>query len=471
MSRWLLGGGLSVSVVSLAVYAMTVGMPVQKSEIPSEMETIYASMLKQAESLAARDRFAQALQEVQGIPRNSRSFQQAQEFQESWSKEVLQQALEQYRQGNLDQALVALRPIPFGVSVRSQAQAFQKAWTQEAKFLNQALSAATNRDWSSTLRSLEALRGTGTYTTPRVQTLLEQAIANAFDPSITTIRLATAPPVQSSPFTQPIAPLTQFTPPRLTPLAVDTESAIAQSEPRTAETTVASNPPAPSTRSAPVPVTPILPVPSLPPAPIASSELPSAPVARTESTQTPPATTLQENRTPQTIETSPQTQPSSTALPSPATSSDRNSEEIAQSEAGQREQTVAPQAVQPSSKLTAPSQPQPIPSSTENTSSTTARDEVQPSQQLPQAEVTPPLPVPAKVPSPSTIDNQPSQIEALPSEPSNPDLIAELPPAERALMLKPLDTQTLQKVTNVLQANTGTDQSSQPAQSNAVSAR
>lgn len=469
MSRWLLSGGLSVSVVSLAVYAMTVGMPVQKSEIPSEMETIYASMLKQAESLAARDRFAQALQEVQGIPRNSRNFQQAQEFQESWSKAVLQQALEQYRQGNLDQALAALRPIPFGINARSQAQAFQKAWTQEAKFLNQALSAAANRDWSNTLRSLEALRGTGTYTTPRVQTLLEQAIANAFDPSATTIRLATASPVPSSPSTQPIAPLTQFTPPKLTPLAVDTERAIAQSEPRIAETTVASNPPTPSTRTAPVPVTPILPIPSLPPAPIASSELPSAPVTRTESTQTPPAATLRENRDPQTIETSPQTQSSSTALPSPATSSDLTSEEIAQSGTTQREQTVAPQTVQPSSRLTAPPQTQPIFSSTETTPSATERNEVKPSQQLPQAEVTPPLTVPAKVPSPT--DNQPSQIADLPSEPLNSDLVAELPSTERALMLKPLDTQTLQKVTNVLQANAGTDQSSQPEQSNAASAR
>jgi hypothetical protein len=198
--------------------------------------------------------------------------------------------------------------------------------------------------------------------------------------------------------------------------------------------------------------------------------LPSAPIARAESTRTPPVATLQENRIPQTIETSPPTQPSTTLLP-PATSTERNSEEIAQSGVAQREQTALPQTVQPSRRLTVlpQTQPQSTPSLTENAPSETGRNEVQSSQQLPQAEITPPLPVPAKVPS--TTDNQLPKIEAPPAELLNPDLVAELPPAERALMLKPLDTQTLQKITNVLQANAGTNQSSQPGQSNTVSAR
>lgn len=446
MSRWILGGGLSVSVVSLALYAMTVGIPVQKSGIPNEMETIYANMLKQAESLASRDRFAQALQEVQGIPRNSRHFFQAQQFQESWSKEVLQQALEQYRQGKLDQAVASLKPIPSGASITSQAQAFRTAWTQEARFLNQALSAAANRDWSNALRSLEALRGTGTYTTPRVQTLLEQAIANAFDPSVTTIRLATAPHNQSAPYTQSIPPLTQFTPPRLTPLAVDTEAAIAQSEPRTADTTVATNPPAALNQTALVPVTPVLPVPSPPPAP--------STVVRSELTQTPVATP--QETVPQAISTSPQTQSSSTALPPPA-STQQNPEAVVQSKVTQREQVAVHQ-----------SQPRLIPPQSETTQ-TDIREVVQPSQQTPRT-VLPQLPSVSTRESspPSEIDNQLSQVETAPSESLSADLVAELPPAERTLMLKPLDTQTLQKVTKVLQANT---ESSQPGQRNAISTR
>ncbi|BAS60112.1 serine/threonine kinase (plasmid) [Leptolyngbya boryana IAM M-101] len=414
------------------------------------METIYANMLQQAESLASRDRFAQALQKVQGIPRNSRHFFQAQQFQESWSKEVLQQALEQYRQGSLDQALVSLKPIPSSASITSQVKAFRTAWTQEARFLNQALSAAANRDWSNTLRSLESLRGTGTYTTPRVQTLLEQAIANAFDPSATTIRLATTPVIQSVPFTLSIPPLTQFTPPKLTPLAVNTEKAIAQSEPHTAATTVATNSSAAPNRTAPVPVTPLLPVPSPPPAP--------STVARSEATQTPVAI-------PQAITTSPQTQSSSTALtPPPTVSGERTSGEIAQSELLQREQTATPQALQPSRELTVPSQ---SPAQPQGEPSQAERNEVQSPQQTLQTETASPQP-PSVPRSPIEIKNQAPQIETPPPEPLNADLVAEFSSAERILMLKPLDTQTLQKVTDVVQANAGTPKSSQPVESNAA---
>jgi hypothetical protein len=441
MSRWVLGIGLSASVASLALYAMTVGVPDQSSEIPNEMETIYASMLKQAEFLANHDRLAQAIQEIQGIPRNSRYFIKVQQFQESWSKEVLQQALEQYRRGNLDQAISLLKPIPSGTSIASQVQKFRTTWTQEARYLNLALSAATNRDWSNTLRSLEVLRGTETYTTPRVQTLIEQAITNAFDPSVTTIRLATAPSIQSAPSTQSTSPLTRFAPLKLVPLAIDTEKAIAQSEPQTA-TEVVIKSPNPS-RTVPVPVTPVLPIPYLPPAPTISSELRLTQAGRSELTQAP--VTPPQERTPDAILTSSQMRTSAIGLPQSPANEHRNSGAISQDSLIGKKRPDAPQPTLQSRRHTIITQiQQSVSPQTETTQTQIEQSKAQHSQQVPHIETVLPKPL---LPATDTV-NQPVQEEVIPSKFINTDLITRLRPATLTLPLKPLDTQTLQRVTS-----------------------
>lgn len=261
MNRWVLGSSVVVSATLLFLgFAPKFALLQAQGQIPNDLENLYGNLLEHAKAKANSDRLEQAVRDVSGIPKNSRYSQPAQQFQEVWSKDLLQLASEKYRQADLEHALSILKTIPPSSSIYKHAQELIATWSEHAKQLNQVAEASTKGNWSKVLQTLEPLKDTELYTSPRLQALLQTAIDNAFGPSEAVYRMSLA---QNTASTRPSAPAPAISPvaadpvPKLMAVAVDVNEALQVSTSNPDRSTIASVPEVPSSnqvRTTPVPV-------------------------------------------------------------------------------------------------------------------------------------------------------------------------------------------------------------------------
>ncbi|HEY9638919.1 MAG TPA: hypothetical protein V6C57_00460 [Coleofasciculaceae cyanobacterium] len=189
MNRWLLGSGAIVSS-AMAIYGWThpsalnlsvLARPLDLSKpLPKEMETSYNRLLKQARLAASRDRFAEAIRTIAGIPKNSRFYGEARQLQEGWTQELLQRASSQYKQANVQMALWMINTIPPESQRYARAIELRQRWSQESALLRQATAAQSTGDWNGVMAALKSLQDSVLYQTPPAQMLLQQATAKLF---------------------------------------------------------------------------------------------------------------------------------------------------------------------------------------------------------------------------------------------------------------------------------------------------
>lgn len=169
------------------------------NQLPEKIEAVYASQLEKAQSLVDRERLAQAVSTITGIPKNSRHYGKAQRLQEDWSQELMRRAKNYYQQGQIKAAMTLLTAIPSTSPLHDRVSELRQNWSQQAKILNQALVARKIGDWQTTISALQSLEGLPIYNSVLVQDLLQQAMMKLYEPDKTLLEIATAdlPTVQS----------------------------------------------------------------------------------------------------------------------------------------------------------------------------------------------------------------------------------------------------------------------------------
>lgn len=190
------------------------------NQLPAEMEAVYDSLLRQAQTAANDDRLAAALSTVTGIPKNSQHYERARELQENWSQELVQRATNRCQQGDIAAAIAMLEAVPPSSQRYARATDLRESWSEQAVLLQQARSARAASDWSTVVAALEALKGTPLYSSLPVQQLLQQAISRNFQPNAAMMQLASnrlAPQVGAAPAAS--APPTPAAPARLDAIA------------------------------------------------------------------------------------------------------------------------------------------------------------------------------------------------------------------------------------------------------------
>lgn len=262
MNRWVVGSSVVMAATLLSLgFAPKLALFQAQGQIPNDLENLYGNLLEHAKTKANSDRLEQAVRDISGIPQNSRYSQLAQQFQEAWSKDLLQLANEKYRQADLESALSILKTVPPSSSVYNHAQELIVPWSEHAKQLNQVAEASTKRNWSQVLQALEPLKGTELYTSPRLQALLQTTIDNAFEPSDAARRVALTrnKNTNTSHLSAPaptISPVAADPAPKFMALAVDVNDALQVSTSDPGHSTIASSevPSSAQARTNPVPV-------------------------------------------------------------------------------------------------------------------------------------------------------------------------------------------------------------------------
>lgn len=158
--------------------------------IPEHLEQVYDDLLKQGQFAAQQERFAQAMNLVAGIPRNSRFYARVQQFREDWSREVVRQAVTTYQQARVAQALTLLKAVPPESSLYSRATELQRNWSRDAVLLNRAIAARKAGDWQGVMQTLLTLEGTAMYQSQSVQALLQQAMVKLYEPDAVLLQIA-----------------------------------------------------------------------------------------------------------------------------------------------------------------------------------------------------------------------------------------------------------------------------------------
>lgn len=162
----------------------------QANPLPKEMETVYSNLLEQGQAAAHRDRLADAIASIAGIPKNSQHYDMAQQLQQDWSQELLQRALDRYQQADLAMAQSMLKAIPANTPQYTRAAELRDRWSQEATLLEQAKAAKAAQDWEKVVNTLNALEGTPLYYSLPVQELLLQAMNKRFEADETLLQAA-----------------------------------------------------------------------------------------------------------------------------------------------------------------------------------------------------------------------------------------------------------------------------------------
>ncbi len=148
------------------------------------------------------------------IPSTSKHFQVAQQLQQTFSRQILENGEMEHRQGNLAKAITVLRAIPPSDPVANRAQSLQKVWIAEAKQLGAVRGAISQGKWMVALQGLEKLSGSELFGTPLVQNSLQQVISQA-TPQIV---ITASPP---TPIKAPVLnPLPELALPNLAPRAI-----------------------------------------------------------------------------------------------------------------------------------------------------------------------------------------------------------------------------------------------------------
>jgi hypothetical protein len=160
--------------------------------LPNNIEAVYAKQLNQAQALATREEFVQAVAIVAAIPKNSQHYSMAQRLQEDWSQELLQRATNQWQQAQVKPALAMIRTIPPGNQIYDRALELRRRWTQQATQFDRAIAAEKNRDWQGVIHAVSALEGSTIYNSLSVQNLLQEAMTKLYEPDQSLLQIATA---------------------------------------------------------------------------------------------------------------------------------------------------------------------------------------------------------------------------------------------------------------------------------------
>jgi hypothetical protein len=163
----------------------------QGNQLPDQMETIYANLLKRAQDSSNQGQFAQAIATVAGIPKNSQHYPMAQRLQEDWAQELLQQATQEWHQANMVKAIALLNTIPSTSQLSDRLPEIRQRWHQQAKQLNQAIAAQKAQNWQGVMTALQPLESTPLQNSPLVQELLQQAMTQPYEPDGTLLQIAT----------------------------------------------------------------------------------------------------------------------------------------------------------------------------------------------------------------------------------------------------------------------------------------
>ena len=211
---------------------------IESRGLPVKIEKTYSSLLKQAQAMAERGQFTEALATTAGVPKNSQSYSLAQQLQEDWSQELLQQAVGNCQKGQVTTAIAMLDIIPTASEQHDRATELRNRWQQQASALNQAIAAKKSSDWQTVVDSLKLIEGTPLYQSSPVQSLLEQSIQKLYSPDQSLIGLASesgAEPVKEVSFSAvPISsavPLSDSSQSEPTPLPINLRQAIALAQP------------------------------------------------------------------------------------------------------------------------------------------------------------------------------------------------------------------------------------------------
>jgi hypothetical protein len=246
MNRWLLSGGAIVSS-AMALYSWTHptafnltllnAQPEQDFKpLPKDMEGVYDRLLTKARSVATQNQFAEAIGAVSGIPKNSRSYGEAQQLQEDWTQELLQRAKGQYKQANARMAIWMLNAIPSTSQRYARATELQQRWAKEWATLRQASDAKKQGDWKGVMSSLAMLKDSVLYQSFPAQDMLQQATSKLYSADETMAQMVAVPTEQ--PVTVPALPSTAALDAASLPvsapasdLLIDREQALAWAEP------------------------------------------------------------------------------------------------------------------------------------------------------------------------------------------------------------------------------------------------
>jgi hypothetical protein len=212
---------------------------IESRGLPSTIEKTYSHLLSQAQTLASRDHFTEALATAAGIPKNSQSYNLAQQLQEDWSQELLQRAVGNCQKGQMTAAIAMLNIIPAESEQYSRAIELRARWQRQASVLNQAIVARNSADWQKVADSLKLIEGTQLYQSAPVQTLLQQSIQNLYSPDQSLLGLASQPELEQIQQTGNFStvPIRSSTPTiassqnEATPLPMDLGQAIALAHP------------------------------------------------------------------------------------------------------------------------------------------------------------------------------------------------------------------------------------------------
>lgn len=156
----------------------------------NQIETVYQDLIAQAKTKANHQQFPEAVAIVASIPKNSRYHEAAQQYQEAWSLELIEQANNAYQQAKLGAALALLDKIPSTTSQSARVSEIRTRWIKEAKPFNQALAAQKANDWPAVLTALNSLEDTPLYHSLAVQNLLQQAMNKQFEPDAALMQMA-----------------------------------------------------------------------------------------------------------------------------------------------------------------------------------------------------------------------------------------------------------------------------------------
>lgn len=210
-----------------------------RDRLSPDLEQVYAKVLTQAQAMVDRDRVPEAILALGGIPKNSQQFPLAQQLQNEWAQDLLEQATQRYAQADLKPALQLLQSIPATSPAFSEAQALSQQWRQEADWFNQAQAAVQAGQWQGVMRSLQRLEGSSLYHSSRVQTMLQLAMSQAFAPDRRLVEVA-ASNTETTVTSQPKIPTVQSSSttldslPNPTQLEIKTDKALTWAQPQKA---------------------------------------------------------------------------------------------------------------------------------------------------------------------------------------------------------------------------------------------
>lgn len=175
----------------------------ESSLLPKKTDAIYDDLLMKAQTLASQGQFTEAIKLLEGVPKNSRHYKTIQQLEEDWSRELFRQANEDCQKGEMANAIARLNAIPTMSQLHNRAVELRHRWSKHDALVKRAIAANKTGDWQGAIDAIQALEGTPVYYSLPVQTLLQRAMTNLYEPDATFLDVAAAglPEVKA-----PIAP-------------------------------------------------------------------------------------------------------------------------------------------------------------------------------------------------------------------------------------------------------------------------